>query len=192
VPTSALRSILLTANEIPGNTGEGAVVLEQDGTDLLNDSATIDTQDCLSAWAPAQQPVYADRGYTGAAVQVLRALYRKVWQDSVIQAVLSFPSQDAASLALQMQRQQWNGCGGKTVTITPAGESAQDWRLGQPTSNTGVFVVDATPVAGGGSCQHGMAVHGNVLIDIRQCRSAGPTDVSALVNATADKVPRQQ
>jgi eukaryotic-like serine/threonine-protein kinase len=97
---SALRSILLTINEILGNTGDGAVVLEQDGADLLNDSATIDNQDCLSAWAPAQQPVYADRGYTGAAVQVLRALHRKVWQDSVTQAVVSFPNQDAASLAL--------------------------------------------------------------------------------------------
>jgi hypothetical protein len=92
-----------------------------------------------------------------------------------------------------MQRQTWNdNCAGKTVTITPTGEPAQGWQFGQPTSNAGAFVIEATPVVGGTSCQHGLAAHGNVLIDIRQCRSAGPTDVSALINATADKVPRQQ
>ena len=68
------------------------MVLEQDGTDLLNDSATIDNHACLSAWAPAQQPVYANRGYTGAAVQVLRTLYRNMLQNSVIQAVVFFPT----------------------------------------------------------------------------------------------------
>jgi hypothetical protein len=68
----------LATNVIPGNTGEGSVVLEQDGTDRLNDSATIYNQDCLNAWAPAQQPVYANRGCTGAAVLVLRAWYRKM------------------------------------------------------------------------------------------------------------------
>jgi eukaryotic-like serine/threonine-protein kinase len=125
---SALRSILLATNEIPGNTGDGAVVLEQDGTDLLNDSATIDNHACLSAWAPAQQPVYANRGYTGAAVQVLRTLYRNMLQNSVIQAVVFFPNQDAASLPLQPQRQQWQGCVGKTVTITPAGAPAPGCR----------------------------------------------------------------
>lgn len=192
VPASALPSILLTANEIPGNTGDGAVVLEQDGTDLLSDSATIDNQDCLSAWAPAQQRVYANRGFTGAAVQVLRALYKKVWQDSVIQAVISFPTPDDAGIALQLQRQKWNdNCAGKTVTITPTGEAAQIWKFGEPTNNAGAFVIEATRVTGGGSCQHGLAAHGNVLIDIRQCRSSGPPDVGALINATANKVPRQ-
>ena len=62
VAAPALRSILLTAAEIPGNTGVGALVLEKDSADLLNDSATIDNQPCLGAWAPAQQPVYADSG----------------------------------------------------------------------------------------------------------------------------------
>jgi hypothetical protein len=74
VPSSALRSILLTATEIPGNTGDSAVVLESDGADLLNDSAQVDNADCLGAWAAAQQPTYADSGYTDAAVQVLRAI----------------------------------------------------------------------------------------------------------------------
>lgn len=192
VPSSALRSILLTAAQIPGNTGENAVVLEQDGTDLLNDSATIDNQACLGAWAPAQQPVYADSGFSGAAVQVLRPLYRKVWQDSIIQAVVSFPSPDTAGLALQMQRRQWEICAGTSVTITPVGEAAQTWTFAQPINNAGAFTLEATLSTGEVACQHGISMRGNVLIDIRRCRPPGSNDVSALVNATGDKVPRQQ
>lgn len=98
VPASALRSILLTASQIPGNTGAGALVLAQDGADLLNDSATIDDQACLSAWAPAQQPVYANPGplakggVQGAAVQELRSVNAKPLQNSVVQAAVAMPS----------------------------------------------------------------------------------------------------
>jgi eukaryotic-like serine/threonine-protein kinase len=192
VPVSALRSILLTGSEIPGNSGENAVVLEQDGTELLNDSATIDNQQCLGAWAPAQQPVYSETRIGGVAVQTLRALYRTITQDSVIQAVVSFPDQNDPAISLQLQRRDWENCAGKTVTITPAREPPQSWQFAQPTNNAGVFVLEATSSAGDAVCQHGISTRGNVLIDIRQCRPPGTGDVAALINATANKVPRQQ
>jgi hypothetical protein len=36
-----------------------------------------------------------------------------------------------------------------------------------------------------------MMVAGNVIIDLRQCRSQPGNDAPALANATAEKVPRQ-
>jgi len=197
VPVSGLRSILLTPSQIPGNTGENAVVLEADGNELLNDSATIDNQQCLGAWMPAQQPVYTASQIPGSqiagiAVQTLRALYRKITQDSVIQAVASFPTADGPGLSLQLQRRQWEICAGKTVTVTPAGEPPLQWTFGQPTNNSGAFVIDATSSAGDAVCQHGLAIRGNVLIDIRECRPPGTGDVGALIAATGNKVPRQQ
>ncbi len=192
VPVRALLSILLTSSEIPGNTGDNTVVLEQDGTELLNDAATIDNQQCLGAWAPAQQPVYSESRISGVAVQTLRALYRKITQDSVVQAVVAFPDDNGPGISLQLQRRQWEICAGKTVTITPAGDPAQSWRFGQPTNNAGAFVLEATSSAGDAVCQHGISTRGNVLIDIRQCRAPGTGDVAALINATANKVPRQQ
>ncbi|WP_082691825.1 serine/threonine-protein kinase PknH/PknJ [Mycobacterium sp. IS-1556] len=192
VPASALRSILLTATEIPNNTGENAVVLEQDSAELLDDAATIDNPDCVGAWAPAQREVYTRTATSGVVVQQLRALYRKIWQDSIIQAVVAYPDPDGAGVSLQLQRSQWESCAGITVTITPPGEPAQTWQFGQPTNNAGAFVLEATASSGDAVCQHGLATHGNVLIDIRQCGPPGTADVSALINATADKVPRQQ
>jgi serine/threonine-protein kinase len=192
VPVRALRSILLNGSQIPGNTGENAVVLEQDSTELTNDSASIDNQQCLGAWLPAQQPVYAETPIAGVAVQTLRALYRKITQDSVIQAVVAIPDENGPGISLQLQRRQWEICAGKTVTITPAGEPPQTWQFGQPTNNAGAFVLEATSSAGDAVCQHGISTRGNVLIDIRQCRAPGTGDVAALINATANKVPRQE
>lgn len=189
VPAGSLRPILLTASQITTTTKD-TLVLEQDGHDLLDDSATINTPKCLGAWAPAQQSVYADSGWTGVAAQMLRGMNKQVWQDSVTQAVIAFPSPTKAIESLQAQRKQWEACAGRAVT-TPPGESAQTWDFGQPATTAGTFTLDATLRGGAGFCQHGIAVSGNVVIDIRQCRSQGGNDVAALVSATANKVPRQ-
>jgi serine/threonine-protein kinase len=197
VPATSLRSILLTAAEIPGNTGAGALVLEKDSADLLNYSATIDNQDCLGAWAPGQQPVYANsgplapKGPTGAAVQVLRSMTGKEWQDSVIQAAVAMPSQLGAVSFVQAQQRQFQLCAGRALVVTPEGEGPQTWDFGEPTTKGGAVTLKITMRDGGGFCQRGIAAAGNVVIDIRQCRPQDDTDVTALVGATSNKVPRK-
>ncbi|OBF27661.1 serine/threonine protein kinase [Mycobacterium sp. ACS4331] len=193
VAPDQLRPLLLTASEIPGNTGEQAVVLETDGDQLLDDSAMIDNQACLGAWAPAQQSVYGGSGYSGVAVQSLRALYEKPWRNGVVQAVIAFPTADAAGVSLQLQRQKWERqCAGTTVTVTPAGEPGQPWQFGQPVNRTGSYTIDATPPGSDVTCQHALSTRANVLIDVKRCGPMGSTDVSALVAAIAAKMPRQQ
>jgi serine/threonine protein kinase len=204
VPAEALRSILLTAPQITAETGGEPVVLEQDSHDLFDDSATTDTPECLGAWAPAQRPVYTGRpaylhsAVAGVAAQVLRAMNKKLWQDGVMQAVATFSSgnarlssHDLATTFVQEQQRQWDACASRTVNVTPAGEAPQPWEFGRPSITAGALTLDMTLRGAAGSCQRGMMVAGNVVIDIRQCRSQGGNDVSALVNATADKVPRQ-
>ncbi len=191
VPASALRSILLTASEIPGNTGDTAVVLERDGTELLDDAVQLENAGCVGAWQAAQQTSYASSSVTGAAVQSLRAIGQSATTRSVTQAVLSFRSQLTALNALQTVRRQFEICGGKPITITAAGHEPQAWAFGQPVTVSGSVTLTATPTGGTGSCQHGISARGNVLIDIRQCMPAGPNNVAALVAATAAKVPRQ-
>lgn len=190
IAAAQLRSILLTAAQIPNGTNGGPLVLEHDGATLSDDSATLDNPQCAGAWAPAQQAAYGESGYTGVAVQVLRALNEAAWQDSVTQAVIAFPP-DKAGPTYVTQRGQWALCGGKAVTVTAPGAAGQAWDFAQPTTTSGVLVLAAALRGGGGSCQHGMQVRGNVIIDIRRCRSTGDPDVAALVTATSARVPRQ-
>ncbi|OMC17218.1 serine/threonine-protein kinase PknH/PknJ [Mycobacterium sp. SP-6446] len=191
ITAAQLRPILLTTAEIAGVAHGDTVTLERDGAGLLDDAATIDNQQCLPAWAPAQQSVYANSAYTGVAAQELRAMYQKAWQDSITQAVIAFPSQDKGGLSYISQREQWGLCGGKAVTITAPGEGPQVWEFGQPFTTSGVLTISAGLRGGNASCQHGMMERGNVIIDIVQCHAGGGADVGALVTATAAKVPRQ-
>lgn len=188
-----LRPILLTAAELP-QSGGAPMALEQDSTSLADDTATVAgaDQQCLGAWLPAQQSAYTGRNVTvtGVAAQTLRGMNQQPWQDGVIQAVVSFSTQQSAGLFYVGQRGQWELCSGKTITVSPAGQASQTWEFGHPVTTTGVLTITATLHGGNGSCQHGMMARGNVIIDIRQCRATG-ADVAALGNATAAKVPRQ-
>lgn len=163
------------------------MVLAQDGTELLDDSATVDNQACLSAWAPAQQPVYADAGPLapdgpqGAAAQELRSVTAKPLQNSVVQAAVAMQSQLAAIGFVQIQQKKWHTCAGTAITVTPAGEGAQTWEFAQPVTSGGAVSIGAKLRGGEASCQHGMAAAGNVVIEIRQCPPQGGNDVAALV-----------
>ncbi len=174
----------------PARHKRNPLVLERDSATLSDDSATLDNPQCAGAWAPAQRSAYGASGYTGVAAQFLRALNEPASQDSVSQAVIAFP-EGKAGASLVTQRGQWALCGGQTVTVTQPGAPGQVWEFAQPVTTSGVIVVAATLRGGNASCQHGMQVRGNVIIDIRQCRAAGGADVTGLVTATAAKVPRQ-
>lgn len=108
------------------------MVLAQDSAELLDDSVTVDNQACLSAWAPAQQPVYANagplapKGSQGAAVQELRSVTAKPLQDSVVQAAVAMQSQLAAIGFVQIQQQKWHTCAGAAITVTPPGGGRAD------------------------------------------------------------------
>ncbi|MGB6208513.1 sensor domain-containing protein, partial [Mycobacterium sp.] len=193
-----LRPILLAATELP-QSGGAPMALEQDATALADDAATVASPDqqCLGAWLPAQQSVYRPTPLTGSftvtgvAAQTLRGINQEPWQDGIVEAVVSFDSQQSAGKWYVRQRGQWELCGGNTITVTPPGQTAQTWEFSHPVTTTGVYIISATLRGGPGSCQHGIMARGNVIIDIRQCRAAGGTDVAALATATAAKVPRQ-
>jgi len=189
VAPAQLRSILLSAAQLPVASDGGRLVLERDSAALLDDSAQLDNPQCVSAWAPAQQASYGPSGYTAVAAQTLRGMNEQVWQDSITQAVIAFPEGKVGPFFVN-ERGRWGLCGGKSITVTQPGAAAQSWDFGQPTTSGGVWTLAAT-MRGGGLCQRGMLERGNVVIDIRQCRAAGGIDVVALVNATADQIPRQ-
>lgn len=187
---SQLPGILLSANEIGSLAGGDPLVLEANRSALLDDGATVDNPQCLGAWAAAQGAVYTNTGASGVAVQRLRAL-NQTWQDGLTQGVIAFTSQDNAAKSWVTQRGQWALCGGKTVTVTAPGQPAQIWQFAQPVTTAGVLTIAASLQAGTATCEHGILVRGNVVIDIRQCRPNGGANIAALVSATAAKVPQQ-
>jgi serine/threonine-protein kinase len=191
VQPQALRPILLSAEQITQAAGGDQLVIDVDKNELLNDFAQVGAQQCVAAWAPAQQSAYAEAGYTGVAVQELRALNAGVWQDGVVQAAIALPSVMQVSGFMQNQVRAWTACAGQgPVTITPPSGAPTPWTFTAPVTTAGIVTLTATPSDGQGSCQRGLVARGNVVIDIRQCRPDGNLDVTALVRATGEQVPR--
>lgn len=190
VQPAALREILLTADQLNRITAH-EVVLEQEFGTFLDDSTIAQPASCLGTWAPAQQRGYAGYGTTGVAVQFLRAMNRRVTEDGVVQAVVSFPDHMAAVESLQQQERQWHACANRSITFSASAGGPQTWEFDQAqvlddTVTSAARLSDGTAV-----CQHGINVRGNIVIDIRQCLPPGGNDISALVTATGDRVPRQ-
>ena len=191
VAAPALRAILLPDTQIAEISGSPGLTLAADGAELLDYSNEVSDAMCLSAWAPAQQPDYADSNVIGAAVQVVRALSAQPWQDGVIQAAVALSSPSEISLFMQHQQRRWAACAGAgPVTVAGADGQAQSWTFDQPANSAGLITMAST-MAGGPTCQRGITARGNVVIDMRQCRSQGQNDVAALVRAAGDRVPKQ-
>lgn len=190
VQPAALRAILLPADQLRSNSTARELVLEEDFTALLDDTAAT-PPDCVGTWAPAQERAYGGRGQTGVAVQVLRAMNRRATDEGVVQAVVSYPTHMAAVQSLQEQQRQWQRCAGQLITVAVAGSGPHAWEFGPSEVFAGTVTSAARLRDGTAVCQHGINVRGNVLIDIRQCLPRGGNDVAALVNATGDRVPHQ-
>lgn len=187
VQPEALRPILLPAGQLRST--EHELVLEEDISTLLDDAAAVSAPDCVGTWAPVQERAMGGHGQTGVAVQVLRAMNRKATEEGVVQAVVSYPTHMAAVQSLQQQQRQWQGCAGQSITVAAPGSGPQAWVFDKSEVFAGTVTSAAELRDGTAVCQHGINVRGNVLIDIRQCLPRGGNDVSALVNATGDRVP---
>lgn len=191
VQPAALRAILLPAGQARSNNTTHELVLEEDLDTLLDDTGTVSPAHCVGTWAPAQESAYGGHDQTGIAVQFLRAMNRKVTEEGVVQAVVSYPTHMAAVQSLQQQQRQWQSCAGQSITVAAPGSGPQAWVFDTSEVFAGTVTSAAKLRDGTAVCQHGINVRGNVLIDIRQCLPRGGNDVSALVNATGDRVPRQ-
>lgn len=191
VHPAALRAILLPADQLRSSSTAHELVLEEDFSNLVDDTAAVTPPDCIGTWAPAQERAYGGHVQTGVAVQVLRAMNRRATEEGVVQAVVSYPTHMAAVQSLQQQQRQWQSCAGQSITVAVAGGGPQTWEFDPSEVFAGTVTSAARLRDGTAVCQHGINVRGNVLIDIRQCLPRGGNDVAALVNATGDRVPRQ-
>jgi serine/threonine-protein kinase len=151
VAPQALRPILLSGEQIAAAVGGSQLVLDMDSDKLLDDSAEVGAPQCAAAWAPAQQSAYtgstySGADYTGVAVQELRALNAGVWQDGVVQAVVSLPSVPKVSGFVQEQQRAWAICAGQgPVTVTPPNSPPSTWTFTAPVTTAGIVTLTATP-----------------------------------------------
>jgi eukaryotic-like serine/threonine-protein kinase len=189
--STALSGLLLPPEQIAGIVGAAALVQESFADSVIDDSAKLLQKDCIGVMAPAQHLVYADTGWTGVRSQALRNAGDGPRIYAVIQAVISFPTADAAKKLLVEQQSQWASCSGRTLSLAfPTPPTPQLWIVGTPADMDGTMTMTQTLKDGGGmQCQRALAVRDNVAIDVSACRYDIAEQALDIVHGIAAKIP---
>jgi hypothetical protein len=112
--------------------------------------------------------VYAGTGYTGVS-GLVSSEPGDNYDHWVNQAVILFPSADKAKSFMETAAGKWNGCPGKTVTVTNKGKTYR-WTFAQINgSPPKMTVLDIQEGADGWECQRAMSQANNVIVDINAC-----------------------
>src|SRR5690349_6344049 len=156
----------------------------QDQSDAVLDS------DCLGAAYGAQEPVYADSGWTAVRDQVLRepGEHNKHWLEL---AVVLYPSSDEAKLFLGKSQSDWAKCKGTLITFGD-GDQLQQWNVTDVTQNGSTISQTSTPGSSDtGGCHHAMAVGANVIVETWACGDSVTDEAVTIANDIVAKIEEQ-
>lgn len=188
----ALPALLLAAGDVGSALASDDLVVTSDVTEAWNDSARLSDVNCLAIAGAAQQSVYAESGSTAVHGQVLREPpTAPEWSHYAVQAVVLFPSAQAAADFFATSQRQWAGCSNRELTYPQPLGPEQVWSVGQTGTEDDVLAVSRTQQSPERwSCQRALTVHSNVAVDVEACRLDGPTSAaSAIAGQIAGRLP---
>ena len=166
-----LAALLLDPEQVNVAMGTAGMAVTYQQTSMSDNSATMSPQECLAIDGAAEAPVYADSGYWAERDQSLNNGDK--FTHYLKQAVVLFPSIEAASAFFDASAGRWPACHDYTHT-----QSGSQWSVGPITNVDGTLSVIATELnaaAPGWACGHALAHRNNIIIDVNTC-SADPAD----------------
>lgn len=191
----ALPGVLLPAADVGSAVGgEGMVVTKEVSTPWDHSAHFPAGTDpgCLAITGAAQGGAYADSGWTGMRGQVLREPpAAPVWAHFATQAVVLFPTAEAASEFFERSRDGWAGCADREMTYAQQLAPDQLWTVGPLAAGRDMLSVSRSQRSPQQwSCQRALSVHGNAAVDVEACSLDGPTDAAAAIaGAIGERLP---
>jgi serine/threonine kinase PknH len=168
VPVSALPGMLADPAAVAAAVGSPAMVVLPDAHPDAMWTAHVDNPNCLGVYHPAEQAVYQGSGWTAVQAQVLREPGDRP-HNHVIQAVVSFPTAEAATDFASEQRRSWARCVGKSITATYK-DGSETFTVGTVTPDNGVLKARLIEQDNSGwSCQRALNTRNNVVVDVAAC-----------------------
>ncbi|WP_149439461.1 sensor domain-containing protein [Mycolicibacterium sp. P1-5] len=187
-----LPALLLAAPDVGAALASDDVVVTTDVSKAWNDSAHFADVNCLAIAGAAQQGVYAGSGSTAVHGQVLReAPTAPQWSHFAVQAVVSFPTAQAAAEFFTASQRSWAACSNRELNYAQPIGPPQVWSVGQTTTDHDVLAVSRVQQSPQRwACQRALTVHSNVAVDVEACSLDGPTAAaSAIAGEIAGRLP---
>jgi len=190
-----INSLLPGPNEVAQIMGAAELAVFKSVDTLIDETSVIDNKNCVGTFAPAQISVYDTTGWTAARAQAIHEPGPVPIAFEVLQAVIEFPTADAARKLLSEQKAQWSKCAGSEFTTTYPDSNPQHWRFG-PVNQTGDVIFIAhhlldRNVSQTGECQRALAVRDTVVADVWACRVSITNQGVELAKAILAKIPHR-
>lgn len=194
LPPKVLNTLLPRADEVSQIMGAVELTVFKSVDTLIDESSVIDNKTCVGAFAPAQVSVYGDAGWTAARVQAVHEPGPVPIAFEVLQAVVEFPTADAAQGSLLDQKGQWSKCADSEFTVTYPDSSPMHWQFGHLNSTGDTISMsqhlrerDASQTR---DCQRALQVRNNVVADVWACRLSITNQGVDLATAILAKIPQ--
>jgi hypothetical protein len=172
VAPTALDTVLLGADQISSIMGVSHMTAERPFTQLQENRLRLPNLNCLGILSVAETAVYDNSGLTGVRGQALRDPPDGDWQHLAVQAVITYPSADAAQKFFSESADRWGKCQQHTSNITINAGPTTSWFFTKLDRTATRLTMPLNVNNGQRACQRDLSVIGNVIIDIKAC---GPT-----------------
>jgi serine/threonine-protein kinase len=172
VDPGALSGLLLAQGDINSALKTQMTVANDETGSAPLANLTVKPTFCASTYAPATTTAYANSGFTGMAVEGLRGPDNTLFP-SVLQAVASFPDEDAAKAFLNTQESTWGTCKLTVLTVDNGNGTTDKTTFGE-TSRNGDTISGIISTAPGSTtgCERAMTTKATVVIDVRVCQQS--------------------
>jgi hypothetical protein len=191
VALSALPGLLLntaTINSIEGS--HSIAVLAGGETALAYSGLDNDRPDCGEIQGPALQSALDNSGWVGVRTQSLAD--PNGTEHLINNAVIYYPSAQAANDFAAKQAEAWARCNGATLHTTSSSDAPSIWLVATTTDEGGVLSVTTTQEGGGGwGCQHALVVRNNIVTDSRSCGESRTDQARSMASRMADRIAAQ-
>jgi serine/threonine-protein kinase len=184
IAADALAPLLLPAPEIARSMGQPDMTAMAVESKPLGGNVT--PPHCTGAWGPAYATTYNGTGYTGLAVQ-------GVGFDTphrVAQAVVAFPDPTAAKGVYDKLIADWNACQSTRIVFEVQG-ATNNVDVGRTVPIGDIMTLKIVPTDSaipGQQCERGMALRGNVIVDVRTCSPTVGSSGYSITRAIADRI----
>jgi serine/threonine kinase PknH len=189
VSAAGLTGLLLTPDEV--NSVVGATKLEP-GTvyeQLQTEEPTVSDTACTGSLFSAIKSVYQGSGYS-AVVDQAQWSGESTDRDYtwISQTAVTFPSAEQADAFRGTSKDAWEGCDGKTLTVTQDADHNYNWTLGSVTEgDSQISQMQTQEGMSGYACQHVLRTVSNVVIETVACNDRITDEADRMAGLIADK-----
>jgi hypothetical protein len=188
VPASALGGLLLSAGDIDAVMGTHGMVAHPPFTILAQHSNLLPNRNCLGIWQVGESAIYDHSSLTGFRGQDLRQPDTDTWDAMVVQAVVSYPTADAAQAFFSESADRWSKCTNHHVNMTVNDQPQRKLFFGNLTKTDTELSMPVTRGENERSCQRVLSVVSNIILDVAACNHDATDQAATIAQKIKDRV----